>query len=89
MMPKVNPCKKCNTYPVIDSSMDIPTPKMIREGMYPIVYARYKCPSCGAAPSWGRSYSYCERGMKNNAELWNAMFGAERKEKPDGQKLSS
>lgn len=87
-MAKVNPCKKCNTYPVIDTSMDTPTPDMTKRGLYPIVYARYKCPCCGAAPSWGRSYSYCERGMKNNAELWNIMFGAERKENTNEQKPS-
>lgn len=83
-MPNVNPCRNCNTSPFVEMMGCKPTPEMLAKGRVPIVYARFKCPECGAAAAWGQSYSYSDLGMENNAKLWNKLFGAERKENDNG-----
>ena len=70
------PCK-CGEKPTVAYRTEIPTNKQIRDGAYPIVFARYECPVCGLAPSWGQSYSFCDLGMRNNAEVWNKMVRRE------------
>lgn len=66
------PCK-CGETPTVAYRTEIPTNKEIRDGAYPIVFARFECPVCGLAPSWGQSYSFSDLGMRNNAEVWNRM----------------
>lgn len=66
------PCK-CGENPTVAYRTEIPTNKQIRDGAYPIMFARYECPVCGLAPSWGQSYAFGELGMRNNAIVWNRM----------------
>ena len=66
------PCK-CGATPIVTYRTEYPTIKQIRDGAYPITFARYECPVCGLAPSWGQSYAFGELGMRNNTEVWNRM----------------
>ncbi len=66
------PCK-CGERPTVTYRTEIPTDKQTRDGAYTIIFARYECPVCGLAPSWGQSYSFSDLGMLNNARVWNRM----------------
>lgn len=48
----------------------------VTDGGYTVIHGRYKCPSCGKAPSWGQCYSIF-RSWDKNIEVWNRVIGGE------------
>lgn len=70
--PKLKRCR-CGATPTKEAKTEMLG--KIRDGGYEVTIGRYKCPSCGIAPDWGRCYSvYC--GWENNVDVWNGFVSA-------------
>lgn len=74
---ELKPCPYCGVKPVQETKRVMLS--KIEDGGYPIAIGRYRCPLCGFAPSWGKSYSVSVFGFcDNHIEVWNKVVNEER-----------
>lgn len=68
-MIKLKPCL-CGAMPIKETKQEMLG--KVCDGGYMVTNGRFKCPSCGRSPSWGKSYCV-DYGWDNNIKVWNAL----------------